>query len=123
MGEPTPCLGTLEEDYVKALNEVESEEESAVEKYTALSKDNEVVKAAKSQDIKYKTSEYKKLDGTAQEISGDKSSSEKELSAVNEYLTQVKGECVAQAESYESIKAKREAEISGLKEALEILSA
>jgi len=46
---------------------------------------------------------------------------ETELGAVNEYLKELEGRCTAKAESYSDRKARREAEIAGLKEGQEIL--
>ena len=45
----------------------------------------------------------------------------RELDAILEYLKQLKGRCVAKAETYGERKARRDAELAGLHEALEIL--
>jgi len=45
----------------------------------------------------------------------------RQLSAVLEYYGKIKERCIAKPETYESRKARREAEIQGLKEALSIL--
>ncbi len=73
------------------------------------------------QDVKFKTQEAKALDKTIAEISSDREASNSELSAVMEYYAQIKDRCIAKPETYESRKARREAEIAGLKEALSIL--
>merc|ERR1719316_442260 len=85
-------------------------------------KENEMQKATKSQDVKYKSKEAKALDTAVSEASTDRSGVEEELEAVNEYFAKIKEECVAKVEPYEERKARREAEIAGLKEALEILA-
>ena len=46
---------------------------------------------------------------------------QEELDAVNEYLSKLEDRCVAKPETYGERKARREAEIAGLKQALEIL--
>ena len=46
---------------------------------------------------------------------------ETELAAVNEYLNKIEKECIAKPETYAERTARREAEISGLREALQIL--
>jgi len=54
-------------------------------------------------------------------LSGDLSTASDELAAVNQGLDKLKEMCVAKAEPYAEKKARKEAEISGLKEALQIL--
>ena len=55
------------------------------------------------------------------EYKSDRTSVQTELDAVLEYEAKINEMCVAKAEPYAERKARREAEISGLKEALEIL--
>merc|ERR1719163_1732000 len=86
-----------------------------------MTKENEVRKSSKSQDVKYKSKEAKGLDESVSEASTDRSGVEEELDAVNQYFAKIKEECVAKVDPYEERKARREAEIAGLKEALEIL--
>ena len=54
-------------------------------------------------------------------VSGDLAGTSDELAAVNSGLDKLKEMCVAKAEPYAEKKARREAEIAGLKEALQIL--
>merc|ERR1719473_424789 len=75
----------------------------------------------KEQDVTYKTQEFKSLDKSIADMSSDKSGKSTELKAVMEYYAKVKDRCIAKPESYEERKARREAEIAGLKEALSIL--
>jgi len=75
----------------------------------------------KTQDAKYKGAEAVGLDKTISELSGDRDTSNTELAAVMEYYGQIKERCVAKPETYEERKARREAEITGLKDALAIL--
>ena len=75
----------------------------------------------KSQDAKYKTKEYKGLDKSISDLSGDRDTTSTELSAVLDYYAKIKDRCIAKPESYEERKARREAEVNGLKEALTIL--
>merc|ERR1719181_664971 len=78
-------------------------------------------KADKAHDVKYKTKEATGLDKSNAELTSDKENVETELAAVNEYLKKVEDECIAKPETYEDRKARREAEIAGLKEALTVL--
>jgi len=61
------------------------------------------------------------LDKQVADLSGDLATVTDELSAVNNGLDKLKEMCVAKAEPYAERKARRESEIAGLKEALEIL--
>ena len=114
-------LEVCESDFSKELAEVVSTEESAAAAFETQTKENELELTTKSQDIKYKTKESKSLDKSVTELSGDRSTVQEELDAVLEYYSKIKDECVAKAEPYEEIKARRTAEIAGLKDALEIL--
>ena len=114
-------LEVCESDFSKALTEMTAAEEAAQNQYDAQTKENEITKATKDQDVKYKTKEANGLDKGVAEYSSDKSGVETELSAVNEYLAQLEGRCIAKAETYSERKARREAEINGLKEALTVL--
>ena len=55
------------------------------------------------------------------EAKSDRSGVQEKLDAVMEYLAKIKDRCVAKAETYEERKGRREAELAGLKDALEIL--
>jgi len=114
-------LEVCESDFSKALTEMTAAEEAAQNQYDAQTKENEITKATKDQDVKYKTKEANGLDKSVAEYSSDKAGVETELSAVNEYLSQLEGRCIAKAETYSERKARREAEIQGLKEALTVL--
>merc|ERR1712048_1106911 len=84
-------------------------------------KENEIEKVTKEQDVKYKTKEADELDAAVAEATADKTGVQAELDPVLKYLKTLEDRCIAKAETYEEKKAKREAEIAGLKEALEIL--
>ena len=114
-------LEVCESDFSKALTEMTTTEQTSVAEYDAQTKANEITKATKDQDVKYKTKESNGLDKSVSEYSSDRSGVETELSAVNQYLSELKGRCVAKAETYSERKERRAAEISGLKEALTVL--
>merc|ERR1719293_655316 len=96
-------------------------EDDAQAAYDQETKENEIEKTTKEQDVKYKTKEAKGLDQSVAELSSDRDGVNTELAAVNEYLKQIEAECIAKPESYEERKARRENEIAGLKDALSIL--
>merc|ERR550537_865483 len=114
-------LEVCESDFSKSLAEMRATEESSAAEYEKQTKENEILKATKEQDVKYKTKESVSLEKSAAELTSDRSGVEEELSAVVQYLKELEARCVAKPESYAETKAKREAEIAGLKEALEIL--
>merc|ERR1719253_786311 len=114
-------LEVCESDFSKGLAEMTSAEESAAAEYETNTKENEITKATKTQDVKYKTKESKGLDKSISEATSDKATVQEELDSVLEYYKGIKERCVAKAETYEEIVKRREAEIAGLKEALTIL--
>jgi hypothetical protein len=123
-GASTGIIGLLEvceSDFSKSLSEMTAAEESAVAEYETDTKENEIAKVTKQQDVKYKTKESNGLDKSSAEAKSDKEGVQTELAAVNEYLKELEGRCVAKAETYAERKERREAEIAGLKEGLEVL--
>jgi len=114
-------LEVVEADFSKNLATEETEEADAVATYETTTQENKLSNTMKSQDAKYKTKEHKALDKSISDLSGDKETTGTELSAVLDYDGKLKGRCIAKPESYGERKARREAEVSGLKEALSIL--
>jgi len=114
-------LEVCESDFTKGLTEMTAEEQTAAADYDSYCKQDEIDRAAKEQDVKYKTKEAAGLDKAVSEISSDLSTVTDELTAVNSALDKLKEMCIAKAEPYAEKKARRESEISGLKEALQIL--
>merc|ERR1719503_311899 len=114
-------LEVAEADFSKNLSEVVAEEQMAAGTYEAQTKENGFTKLTKEQDVKYKTKEAASLDKSLSDGQADLASVQDELDAVNSAWSSLKSQCIAKPESYEDRKARREAEINGLKEALEIL--
>jgi len=114
-------LEVVESDFAKDLSTEEMQETDAEVEYQKTTQTNKVTKTIKEQDVKYKTKEFKSLDKTIGELSGDKETAGTELDAVLEYDTKIKQRCIAKPETYETRKGRREAEVAGLKEALSIL--
>jgi len=114
-------LEVCESDFTKGLAEMTATEESAARNYNTETKENEITKATKDQDVKYKTKEAKGLDKATAEANADRAGVQTELDAVNEYYSGIKARCIAKAETYQERVSRRTAEIAGLKEALQIL--
>merc|ERR1719324_644949 len=114
-------LEVCESDFTKGLTEMTATEESAAAEYEAYVKEDDISVTKKQQDVKYKTQEAAGLDKAVSELSSDLATVTDELSAVLKGLDKLKEMCVAKAEPYAERKARRESEIAGLKEALQIL--
>merc|ERR1719414_1179847 len=114
-------LEVAESDLSKTLAGLVSAEESAQSEYDAETKENEIEKTTKEQDVKYKSKEAGDLDKSLAEATSDRAAEQAELDAVMEYLKTLNKECIAKPETYSERKARREAEITGLKQALSIL--
>merc|ERR1719380_230505 len=115
-------LEMSEEDFTTLLAETEATEDEAAKAYKALTDENKVSKVTKETEAKGKASEVKTLTVSLEHSKEDHASVSSELDAVLAYIDKLKPQCEEKAMSYEEKKAKREAEIAGLKEALEILS-
>jgi DNA repair exonuclease SbcCD ATPase subunit len=118
----TSMLEVAESDLSKLLAETEAAESSAVAAYEALSEENKISKTTKMADAKGKANEVKSTDVALSNYKEDKTSLTGELDAVLAYLDKLKPQCETKVMSYAERKAKREAEIEGLKEALQVLS-
>jgi len=114
-------LEVCESDFTKGLTEMTAEEQSAAADYEAYVKEDEIANMKKSQDAKYKGKEAAGLDKNVADLSGDLTTVTDELAAVVSGLDKLNEMCVAKAEPYAERKARRESEIAGLKQALEIL--
>jgi len=114
-------LELCESDFTENLAKEETEEANAQDEYDKTTQANKVAKTEKEQAVKYKTQEFKGLDKSITDLTSDRDTVQTELDAVLEYYSQLKERCVAKPETYEDRVARRTAEISGLKEALNIL--
>jgi len=114
-------LEVVESDFAKDLAEIVSTEESAVSAYETTTKDNQIERATKDKAVEYKTKEHKYLDKESADLTADRSGVQAELDAVLEYLGKIEEQCIEKAETFAERKRRFEAEIAGLKEALNIL--
>jgi hypothetical protein len=114
-------LEVCESDFATNLAKEETEESDAAADYEKVSQENAVTKTTKDQDVTYKSQEKKARDNTVAMYSADRETTNKELSAVLDYYGKLKDRCIGKPETYEVRKARRAAEIQGLKQALSIL--
>jgi len=114
-------LEVIESDLTTGLAGVIATEKSAQAEYESETKENEIEKNAKEQDVKYKSKTAADLDLAVARDSSDRAGVQAELDAVLETLASLDKQCTEVAETYEARKSRREAEIAGLKEALAIL--
>merc|ERR1719198_313302 len=114
-------LEVAESDMSKDLSELTTIEKTSETEYEAQTKENELTKTTKAQDEKYKTKEFTSLDKAVTDLTTDLEGVQTEQDAVLTYLAKINERCIAKAPPYEEIKARREAEIAGLQDALETL--
>jgi hypothetical protein len=114
-------LEVVEADFAKNLAQEEQEESDAQSEYDTMTQENKITSATKQQDAKYKTQEHTALDASIAELSSDRDTANTELNAVLDYYAKLKDRCIAKPQTYEERKRRREAEIAGLKQALQIL--
>merc|ERR1719408_715563 len=122
----TTIMGMLEvaeSDFTTLLAESEASEKAAQSSYDKLTKQNAITKAANTEEIKDKEAHVKSEETALLNYKEDFATTGKELDAVLSYLDKLKPQCETKVMTYAERVAKREAEIEGLKEALEILSA
>jgi len=118
-------MEVIESDFSKGLALMISEEESSAAVFDRQTKENAVEKMTKDQSERYKSAESVRLDKAVSQANSDRSGTQAELDATIEYLKQLNDSCVLKRDSkndtYAVRKARRESELAGLQEALEIL--
>jgi len=114
-------LEVVESDFTKGLAEMTGAEENAQSTYDSVSKENQIDKTTKEQDVVYKKKESTELDQTVAETNSDRDNTQAEFSAVKEYLRKIEQQCIAKAETFEERRSRFQAEIDGLREALRVL--
>lgn len=115
-------LEVVESDFTKGLSEMTVTEQTSQSEYDKESMSNKISKSTKEQSVKYKTKEFKGLDQSVSEAKSDRGTTQEELDSIVQYLGKLDDICIAKAEPFSERKRRREEEISGLKEALSILS-
>merc|ERR1719262_687973 len=114
-------MDTMADEFSKTVAELQSNEREKKKAYDKMTNENAVAKATKEAEIKGAESEVEQLKIAEGQHSDDKTMTEDEMKALLEYIEKLKPTCVGVVVPYEERKAKREAEIEGLKQALTIL--
>jgi len=115
-------LEVVESDFTKGLSEKVVAEQNGASAYRKETESNEIEKARKNSDVKYKKKESKSLDVLVSQSKSDKALNQQELDAITAYLGKINEMCIVKPESYADKKARRDAEIEGLNQALNILN-
>merc|ERR1719504_211031 len=116
-------LEMAESEFTELLAEATAAENASAAAFEKLAKKSKLSRVAKVEEVKGKESETKSLEMNLLNYKEDKETTGKELDAVLTYLDKLKPQCETKVMSYAERKARREADIAGLKEALAILSA
>jgi len=109
------------ENFTTLYMDEETKETEKSDEYKKLMQESKVSKASKQAEIKGDLSEIKSLEVALTNNKEDYDMTSKELDAVLAYMEKLKPQCETKVMSYAEKKARREAEIEGLKEALGIL--
>lgn len=115
-------LEIIESDIDKGLASLVAEEETSKAAYEAQTIRIRKIGAMKNQDVTFKTRKAKWNEKAASESSTDLDGVQTELGAINEYLSKIQEECVAQPDSYQERRKRQEEALLGLRNAAEILA-
>merc|ERR1719161_501936 len=116
-------LETMGEEFRKTVKENAATERENLKAYEKLMNANKVALSTKEAEIKGAESQIKALTVSLSDGSGDLKMVTKEKGAIEDYIAKLKPQCEGRVVPYEERKAKRDAEIAGLKEGLAILEA
>eukprot|EP00933_Yihiella_yeosuensis_P031883 TRINITY_DN25489_c0_g1_i1.p1 TRINITY_DN25489_c0_g1~~TRINITY_DN25489_c0_g1_i1.p1 ORF type:complete len:706 (-),score=216.34 TRINITY_DN25489_c0_g1_i1:148-2070(-) len=123
-GGATGIIGMLEvceSDFAKSLSDMKKGEKTASDDFKKESNEMKQEKIRQEQDIKYKTEAAERLDKDLADVQSDSDSVAEEMAAIIDYSNGIEGECSETKESFAEKVAKRQAEIDGLKQALDTL--
>jgi chromosome segregation ATPase len=116
-------LEVAESEFTQLLSEATAAENASADAFKKLSEKNTLSRVAKMDEVKGKGAELKTIEMNLLNYKEDRETTGKELDAVLAYLDKLKPQCETKVVSFGERKARREADIAGLKEALAILSA
>merc|ERR1719335_735048 len=114
-------MDTMASEFAKTVAELESTEREAQKAYDKLTQENKASQATKEAEIKGMQSQIEMLKVSASDHQDDITFNQEELDSILAYIEKLKPTCVGTVMPYEERKKKREEEIEGLKDALQIL--
>eukprot|EP00811_Abedinium_folium_P014682 NODE_2366_length_2228_cov_4.734888.p1 GENE.NODE_2366_length_2228_cov_4.734888~~NODE_2366_length_2228_cov_4.734888.p1 ORF type:complete len:664 (+),score=262.97 NODE_2366_length_2228_cov_4.734888:86-2077(+) len=123
-GSGSSIIGMLEvvaSDFAEGLAERTAAETDAQADYEKGTQENTVETTAKEQDVMYKNKELTELAASLATEKSYRQGTSSELTAILEYQGKLDEMCMPKAETYAEKKARADAEIAGLKQALAIL--
>jgi chromosome segregation ATPase len=115
-------IEVIQTDFARLEAETRATEEASTKAYKKFIADSKMETAQKGKDIQHKKSRIENDKQQVNELKDDLSSSQKELTAAQDYYQKLVPKCVDKGPSYEERKAKREEEVKSLTEALEALA-
>jgi len=115
-------LEVAESDFTRLLAEAEASESASKNAFDKLVQENSVAREGTKKEVEGNDDEVKSTEMSLLNYKEDKSSTSTEMDAVMKYLDELKPQCESKVMSHAERKARRESEIEGLKEALEILT-
>eukprot|EP00811_Abedinium_folium_P030621 NODE_4916_length_1831_cov_4.488850.p1 GENE.NODE_4916_length_1831_cov_4.488850~~NODE_4916_length_1831_cov_4.488850.p1 ORF type:complete len:577 (+),score=199.92 NODE_4916_length_1831_cov_4.488850:244-1731(+) len=124
IGSASGVLGMLEvidADFAKSVVELRSAEATAQQDYVKATQANDIEKSTTDQDIQYKAKAITELNAESVHETTSRRGVRSQLVAIKDYQAKLVQMCVPKADIYSERKAKRDAEIAGLKEALSII--
>merc|ERR550537_1114590 len=111
-------LEVAEEDFTRLVAEAEHQAAAA---HAEFESETKVLRAAKVAESNGKSGELKSFELQELNYKEDYAATNKELDAVLKYIDELRPQCETKVQSFADRQARREAEIAGLKEALQIL--
>ncbi|CAE7808017.1 CPK2 [Symbiodinium sp. CCMP2456] len=115
-------IEVIQSDFARLEAETTAAEQSAAKEYESFMDDSKLDLASKEKDISHKSSRKDSETQALTSVETDLVNVKKELSAVMKTYEELKPQCADESASYEERKAKRDAEIKSLEEALEALN-
>merc|ERR1719421_864021 len=124
-GDAGGVVGMIEviaSDFSRLEAETSAEEDQSAKEFLDYSRDSEMDKSSKTQDINHKTAKKTDQEGALTDKRADLAGTQKELDAAMKYYGKLKPQCIETGDSYEDRVAKRKEEIESLQDALRILN-